>query len=314
MSDDKKKIILYKKASLTILCVLISCVAAEAASPKRNVKEGNRYYQNGDYTASREKYVEALKKTPESDIVNYNLGTAFYKEEDYEKAIDHLVKVLLSEDNELKESAYYNLGNALYQSGMLRVVDDVDLAISSLEKSLSQYERAVAIDDGDKDAKHNHDYVQKELILLKERQKQQQKQNQKQCDLPKDKKDQQQQGQKSKEDQKSQEGEQQEQQEGQKGKKQEEQQDKNGEEGQKQPGQDELSQEQQEKQEQERGQEGEEDYNKQQESGAQPLNAQELTQKEAQMLLEKYQQDEQPQGLLNVYLRKGNTRPVLKDW
>ena len=63
--------------------MLVAGAAAEAASPRKSVKEGNLYYQQEDYAASRDKYEEALEKDPESDIVNFNLGTALYKEKDY---------------------------------------------------------------------------------------------------------------------------------------------------------------------------------------------------------------------------------------
>ncbi len=295
MFNDAKKTTFRQEIFVSFLCVLIHCGAAQAASPKRDIREGNRHYRDGDYAASREKYTEALEKAPESDIVNFNLGTALYKEEDYEKAADHLQKVLLSEDDELKRSAHYNLGNALYRSGMMYVQEDIGLAVSSLENSLGQYERALSIDKGDKDAKHNYEYVQKELIRLKEKQKQQQEQNQKQCDLPRDKKDQQQEGQ------------QQEQQQEQQGESGEEEQ-------QSQQGQDQQEQQEQQESGQASGQEGQEDYNKQNEAGAEPQNAEELTPKEAQMLLDSYQQAEEPQSLLNILMKSRDARPVLKDW
>ncbi len=284
MFNDAKKTKFRQNAFLSVLCLLISCGVVQAASPKRDIKEGNRYYQDGDYAASREKYTAALEKVPESDIVNFNLGTAFYKEEDYEQAVDHLQKVLLSDDEELKKSAHYNLGNALYRFGMMSVEEDVDLAVSSLEKSLSQYERALSLDKDDKDAKHNYEYVRTELIRLK------QQQDQKQCDLPKDKKDQQQQDKPSREEQEKQQ--------------QQQQQDESGEE----------EQQQHKKSGHESGQEDQEDYNKQNETGADPKNAEELTSKEAQMLLESYQQAEEPKNLLNVLMKSKDTRPVLKDW
>ena len=303
MFNDAKKTKFRQNAFLSVLCLLISCGVVQAASPKRDIKEGNRYYQDGDYAASREKYTAALEKVPESDIVNFNLGTAFYKEEDYEQAVDHLQKVLLSDDEELKKSAHYNLGNALYRFGMMSVEEDVDLAVSSLEKSLSQYERALSLDKADKDAKHNYEYVRTELMRLKQQQQQQQ-QDQKQCDLPKDKKDQQQQDNPSQEEQEEQE-------------KQQQQQDESGEEEQQQQQQGESGEEEQQQQQksgQESGQEGQEDYNKQNETSAKPQNAEELTPKEAQMLLESYQQAEEPQNLLNILMKSKDTSSVLKDW
>ncbi|MBN1870562.1 MAG: tetratricopeptide repeat protein [Candidatus Omnitrophica bacterium] len=312
-----------------VLWAFAHCVSAEAASFRNDIKEGNRYYRNGEYTASREKYANALEKAPESDVVNFNLGTAYYKEKNYEQAVDHFQKVFLSDDDELKENAHYNLGNVLYRLGMTQEDDSIEHAISSLENALSQYQRALSIDKNDKDAQYNYDYVQKELVRLKEKHQQQQNQ---QCDLPKDKKDQEQQDQPSQEEQKSQQQQQeQSSQEEQKGQQQQqgqdekeaqqqkqEQQTQSGSDDQKQEeqsGQEGQQKEQQEKPDQGHGQAGQEDYNKQQEAvAAQAQDTRELTQKEAQMLLESYQQAEEPQGLLNVYPMIKETSPVIKDW
>jgi len=302
MFIDEKKEVFKAAVVLSVFCVMGHCVAVEAASPKRSVKEGNLLYQKGDYAASREKYAEALKKIPESDIINFNLGTALYKDEDYEKAADHLQKALLSENDELKKGAYYNLGNALYKSGIMHEEDDISLAISSLEKSLSQYERALAIDKDD-DAQHNYEYVKEELKRLKVKQQQQKQQKQQQ---------QQDQGQSDQSDKS--EGQESESDQQQQRQQQEDQQQQQDEAQQGQPEQDEPSQEQQEKSDQDRGQSTKEDYNGQQESGARSQDAQELTQEEARMLLESYQQAEEPQGLLNVFPESKGMRPVLKDW
>lgn len=283
MFNDEKKEILKKVIFVSALCALGHCTAVEAVSPRRNVKEGNLLYKQGDYAASKEKYSEALEKVPESDIINFNLGTVLYKDEDYEKAIDHLQKSLLSEDDGLKKGAYYNLGNALYKFGVLNEENDISDAISTLEKSLSQYERAMEMEEDD-DAKHNYEFVKKELARLQIKQQQQQGQGQ----------------QKKSDESKDQEGEgdqQQQQRQQQKGDEQQEQ----GKDQREQQGQDEQPQNQQEKEDQGRGQSEEEDYNKQKESGGQPQDAQELTQEEARMLLESYQQAEEPQGLLNVH-------------
>ena len=293
------------KILISLFCILVSCSSAEGASPKRDVREGNIRYEQGDYAASREKYLKALEKDPESEIINFNLGTAFYKEEDYDQSVSHLQKVLLSDNEDLKENAHYNLGNVLYQLGMTRVGEDINAAVSSLENSLNQYKSALSINQEDKDAKHNYDYVQKELLRLKEMQKQQQ-QDQKQSKEKNEQQQQQdQQSQKEQQDQQDQQEAQKQQQQGQQGESGEEEQDRS-EQGERQG--------QQEKSDQERGQAGKEDYNKQQETGTQSPDAQELTQKEAQMLLEGYQQTEEPQGMLKVYPRADDMRPVIKDW
>lgn len=288
MFNDEKETTFKKVILISAFCVLGNCAVVEAVSPRRNVKQGNLLYKQGDYAASKEKYSAALERIPESDIINFNLGTALYKNEDYEEAIDRLQKSLLSEDDGLKRGAYYNLGNALYKSGVMHEEDDVSLAISTLEKSLGQYERALAMEKDD-DAKHNHEFVKKELARLQIKQQQQQQQ--------------QGQGRQKKSDESKDQGE---------GDQQKQQQQKQK--GDDQQEQAEQSQDEQEKEDQGRGQSEDEDYNKQKESGGQPQDAQELTQEEAQMLLESYQQAEEPQGLLNVHPKSKDRRPVLKDW
>ncbi len=286
---------------LGCFCIIASCSIVEAASPRRAVNEGNRYYKQGDYQASRLKYEEALAKNPESDIVNFNLGTAFYREKEYEHSSNHFQKVLLTDDGGLKERAHYNLGNALYKLGMSHTESDINTAISSLENSLNQYKRALSINEKDKEAKHNYDFVGKELVRLKEKRQQQQDQKSSDESQKQEKEQEQQQGQQQQEQEKQS----QDQQERQEQKQQQEQQSEQGKE---------EKQGQEENSDQGRGQQGEEEYNKQQEAGTSSQDAQELTQKEAQMLLESYQQAEEPQGLLQVHPKAGDARPVLKDW
>lgn len=313
MSDNTKKTIIKHVIFLGIFCVSAEFTAVEAASPKRYVKEGNRLYQKGEYTASREKYAEALKEAPESDIINFNFGTALYKEGEYEDAANHFQKVFLSEDEDLKGKAHYNLGNALYKSGAAHEDDDMALAVSSLEKSLAQYEEALTIDEDDEDAKHNYAYVQGELERLKEKQKQQeQKQSQEQSQQqPGGSGDQRQQQQAQ--DRQSQEGQDQEGQEGrqQDGQTEQQQGQDDQRDQQKQEGQ--LS-DQQEISDQGGAPTGEKGHDKQQGTGVPPQNAQELTQEEARMLLDNYQRTEEPQGLLNARPKSSDGRPVLKDW
>ena len=125
---------------------------AFAASVAGQVKQGNEFYQSGNYDQSAQKYSEALAKEPESDVVNFNLGTALYKKGEYEKAITHLQQSLLSEDKSLQQKAHYNLGNGLYKNGIARENEDINFAIGSLEQSLKQYEQSMSLDAKDEDA------------------------------------------------------------------------------------------------------------------------------------------------------------------
>jgi len=83
-------------------------------------------------------------------------AAAHYKAGEYDKALESL-KISKS------ESSAYNLGNALAKAGQL-------------EEAVKAYEKALAVNPNDADAKHNKEIVEKEL----EKQKQDQQQDDKQ--------------------------------------------------------------------------------------------------------------------------------------
>jgi len=306
MYNDTKKTIYSQAVFLSFLLSFVGAAQIEAASPKQTIKEGNLLYEQGDYIASERKYKEALEKDTESDIINFNLGTALYKKEEYEEAVDHFQKVYLSEDDLLKQKAYYNSGNALYKIGISEEQGgSATAAIPPVEQSLKQYERALEIDKNDEDTNHNYVFVQKELKRLQEIQKQEQQQGDQGEDSESSEGQEQQQGQQSQDNQEQQ---------GQEGQEQQNSQAQQSEQG------DELNSQQQGQQEepqdsgQSQGQKDGEDDNNQQNTGTQLQSASELTPQEALMLLESYQQTEEPQQPLNMQPKVNISSPVLNDW
>ena len=93
MYNNSKKTIHSRIVFFIIFLIFLGASQIEAASPKQMIKEGNLYYEQGDYVASAEKYEEALEKDTESDIINFNLGAALYQKEENGEAIDHFQKV-----------------------------------------------------------------------------------------------------------------------------------------------------------------------------------------------------------------------------
>jgi len=301
MFNNTKKAIYRQGVVLSVLLSVVGVLQIEASSPKQTIKEGNLLYEQGDYVGSERKYKEALEKDSESDIINFNLGTALYKKEEYGEAVDHFQKVYLSEDDQLKHKAYYNSGNALYKIGISQEKkSSAALAIPPVEKSLKQYERALEIDENDEDTKHNYAFVQKELKRLREIQKQEQQQKRQGEDSQQSEDQEQQQRQQDQQSQNNQ--------------NQEGQEDQQQQQGNVQENQQQDRQDQQQSSDQGHGQKDEEGDNNQQNTGAQSLSASELTPQEAQMLLEKYQQTEEPQQILNMQPKINYSTPVLKDW
>jgi len=287
-----------------LLIFAFPCVV-NAASTRQAVQKGNQYFHKQDFVSSLKKYQEALENDWESDIINFNIGTAYYKNGNFFQAIEHLQKSLLAQDEALQQKTHYNLGNALYKLGIAKENVDAAFAVLSLEQSLKQYESALNLDTSDQDTQFNYDFVKKELERLKQKKNQQQQQQQK-FDHQKNK---------GQPDQQNQENQQHDQQQSQNQDSQ-----PNEEQASKSQQDQEGSSEEQQSQSQQDSQPQQEDSGEQGQpsqqtsSGQQPLEEGQLTEREAQMLLDNYQQTEEPQGLLQVFKGKTDTRPVLKDW
>ena len=156
------------------------------ASVKGEVKKGNASYGKEKFDEALKHYEKAADNAPESDVVNFNLGAGFYKTGDYEKAVEHFQRALVSEDKSLEQKAQYNTGNAKYRYGLSSEDSDIQTAVSLLEQSLSHYERSMEIEEADEDAAFNYEFVKKELERLKEKMQRQESQSQESSDTDKD--------------------------------------------------------------------------------------------------------------------------------
>lgn len=315
------------KKSLLILCCLL-CVVEAQASVRTSVREGNKAFEDGEYDQSLEYYLKAMEEDPNSSLLDYNAGAAYYKNQEYDQALDHFEKALLNEDDSLKQKAYYNLGNTYYQLGLANEEQDLKQATTLLESSIGEFEKSMALDLEDQDAKHNHDFVKKELVRLKKLLEKQEQEN-KQCPLDKDKQessDEQKQGQKQQQDQSQQdESEKQEQQSSQQQDSKEEQQQQQGseqdQEGQESGEQEESSADQEDGQESQQqsqaGDESEEGADPLQEKAQasdQELDPKKVSQREARMLLENYEQNDEPKKMLFLRQKAYDGRVVDQDW
>ena len=130
---------------------------------REKVLEGNRNYSEGDFDKALELYREALEESPDSPAIRFNLGDAQFKKEELEDATDSFSQALKSEDPAIKSRAQYNLGNSLFRQG-------------KLQESLSAYREALKLAPGDRDAKHNLEFVLKQLQEQQQQQKDQSQQ------------------------------------------------------------------------------------------------------------------------------------------
>ena len=146
----------------------------------KGINEANRLYAQGQYDQAAQMYQKAADADPRDFLAQYDLGTGLYKKGDFDRSAKYLQQSLAASRPELRLKAQYNLGNALYKAGMARADKDIDAAIGSLEKSLSNYDEVIKSDAKDADARYNRDIVQKALERLKKKKEEQKKQQQKQ--------------------------------------------------------------------------------------------------------------------------------------
>jgi len=156
-------------AGLALMVMMDGAGAAES---------GIQQYQKGDYKGALTTFEQNATVTPEKEKAQFDAGAAAYKGGDYAKAITHFTSALLADDDALRASASYNLGNSLVRRGEQAKSDE------SKEKdwkdAIAHYDETLKIHPNDADAKANREITKKLLEDLKKKQEQQKQQQQQQ--------------------------------------------------------------------------------------------------------------------------------------
>lgn len=137
---------------------------------------------------SSSRAAEPVSSAPDPRKI-YNQGTDAYTKGDFAKASESLKASLHTQDLALQQRSYYNLGNTLYRTGQGTREKDPKATIKSWEESIKAYQDALALNDGDDDARHNKALVEKKLEELKQQQQEQNKDDKQQEQDQKDQKD-----------------------------------------------------------------------------------------------------------------------------
>ena len=139
MSERRTLKRIAKINGIGILLIFFN-LSAFAQEGKENIAEGNKSYNNKNYTAAEKEYEAALKKNPQSSIAHYNLGNAAYKNKKIEEAISAYDKAIrLMSNTEEKANAYYNKGVVLQNENR---VDECIIAYKNALKLWPNHEDA----------------------------------------------------------------------------------------------------------------------------------------------------------------------------
>ncbi|MGW8193349.1 MAG: vWA domain-containing protein [Desulforhopalus sp.] len=161
----------------TSLLLLITFSLARTA----HASTGEEAFRQGDYLKASEYYSGLLKDSPDNPQLHFNFGTAAYKNNMYDDAIDAFTKTLKSDDVKLQEKAYYNMGNSYYAKGEETIQANPQATADQWRQALASLQAAIKLDPEDKNALHNHEIITKRLEELEkqlEKQKKQQDQQQ----------------------------------------------------------------------------------------------------------------------------------------
>ena len=126
-------------------------------------------------------------KHPDKWQGHYNLGRMYYQNSDLENAEKSFSESIQHcEQPEHQESILYNLGNTYFKQAEKAPEDQQKIPL--LEKSVQNYEGAVALNKEAEDTQHNLEVAKKWLERLKKKQEQQQQQNKDQKENEQDRK------------------------------------------------------------------------------------------------------------------------------
>ncbi len=166
---------------LAIVVLLFVCgeVSAQQMKERGLVRKGNREFRREHFEKSVDSYQRALQHDSTCFEAKYDLASALYRTERYDKAEKTLLSIVSDSTRTEKErgEVAYNLGNTQF-------------AQQKYKEALSSYRLAMRCNPNDEDAKFNYAFT-KRLIQQQEQQQQQQNQDQNQ-DQNKDNKDNQQ--------------------------------------------------------------------------------------------------------------------------
>jgi len=152
-------------AIVAVLLIVGGEVSAQQMKERGLVRKGNRQFKREQFEKSVDSYQRALQHDSTSFEAKYDLASALYRTERYEKAektLQSIVNDTTRTELERGEVAY-NLGNTQF-------------AQQKYKEALSSYRHAMRCNPNDEDAKFNYAFTKR--LIQQQEQQQQQQQNQ----------------------------------------------------------------------------------------------------------------------------------------
>lgn len=161
-----------------LLFMLLCTLSVSAQKEERkNIRQGNKLYENEQYTEAEIAYRKALEVNAHSPQSQMNLGNALYRQEKTQEALQQYQALTNDEENpERQANAYHNMGNVLMQA------QDYANAVKAYQQSLIKR-------PSDNETRYNLALAQ---ALLKQQEQQNQQQQEQQQEQEQEQQEQQQ--------------------------------------------------------------------------------------------------------------------------
>jgi Ca-activated chloride channel homolog len=136
---------------LIILISLSSSLMLFSQSERKLIRNGNKAYEEKEYTEAEVFYKKAKEIQPELFQIRKNLGSALYRMDNFESSANEFTEYTVAARNDKETSeALYNLGNALLQAG-------------EYQKSVETYKQSLRTNPDNNKARYNLQIAQEML-------------------------------------------------------------------------------------------------------------------------------------------------------
>jgi Ca-activated chloride channel family protein len=143
--------------------LLITSVSLLAQNDRKVIRQGVKYFKDGDFAKAEVQFRKAGDINPASFEAEFNTGAALYGQKKYEESMKQYEPLVDKAGNpESMAHVWHNIGNSLLEA-------------QQYAPSIEAYKNSLRLNPGDMDTKYNLAYAKQKL---QEQQQQQQNQNQ----------------------------------------------------------------------------------------------------------------------------------------
>ncbi|MDB4717462.1 tetratricopeptide repeat protein [Verrucomicrobia bacterium] len=159
------------KIQMCLMVGLLLTMVLCADSPRKAAE----HMKLGQYDDAMRVYADLASRKPDDSRYLYNAGVAAYKAQKFQEAQEYFDASSLSSDLGLQQQSFYNRGNALYKSGESEA--EFEKKTQLWKEALDQFDHAVKLNDTDKLATENLQFVKTQLENLQEQEQEQENQS-----------------------------------------------------------------------------------------------------------------------------------------